>query len=175
MDALFHFAMSFAGGYVLLKGMKGGRHFGWGRLFLLSLLVGLIDLEHVMGHAPEIVFTHNLTFVLGAPLLLFLAFGWMKRSGRIGKEAGEGLQLYSLAAMVMLIGHMLADMIGGLYGIPLLFPFSTRLFLMPQSWNLFEIDHSYVVATAGIAVALYFGIVFLAVIAHDRYARKRKT
>jgi len=172
MDVLFHFVMAFAGGYVLLKGVRSGRHFGWGRLFLLSFLVGLIDVEHLTGHPPEVVFTHNLTFALGLPLLLFLAFRYADKK-RNGENATlKTLQVCSLVAMVLLIGHLLADMISGIYGIPLLFPFSASLFLLPYSWNLIEINGSYVIATEGIAVALYFALVFLCVIAHKRFSRK---
>jgi|GEM_PF-1138625 len=174
MDVLFHFVMSFAGGYVLLKGIRSGRYFGWGKLFLLSFLVGMIDLEHLTNHTPENVLTHSLIFMLGLPLLLFLAFRFAdSRISKSGEkdERFKGLQAYSLVAMVMLIGHLLADMISGIYGIPLLYPLSTRLFLLPYSWNI-AYSGSYVIANEGIAVALYFALVFICVIAHKRFSRK---
>jgi len=149
MDALFHFAMSFAGGYILLKGLRVD--FRWRDLFLLSVLAGLIDLDHIISVLPQTLIVHNLTFVLGLPLLLFLVFRYMKR---------DKLQVYSLVVMVMLIGHLLADMITGVYGVPLFFPFYSRLFMIPHTWNFIEVDHSYVIAPAGIAVALYFGLIF---------------
>jgi hypothetical protein len=149
MDALFHFAMSFAGGYIVLKGLKAD--FRLWELFLLSIIAGLIDIDHITGLRPEVLIFHNLAFAVGVPLVLIMIFRHYKK---------PKLQAFSLAAMVMLIGHLLADMITGMYGVPLLFPLYGGLFMIPQSWNFIEIDHSYVIAPAGIAVAAYFAIVF---------------
>jgi hypothetical protein len=149
MDALFHLAMSFAGGYILLKGLKVD--FRLRELFLLSIIAGLIDVDHITGLRPEVLLLHNLIFVIGVPLALMLIFRHYKKPKH---------QAFSFAVMIMLIGHLLADMIVGMYGVPLFFPLYGRLFMIPQSWNFIEIDHSYVIAPAGIAVAAYFALVF---------------
>lgn len=149
MDALFHFAMSFAGGYILLKGLKVD--FRLWHLFVLSMIAAMIDIDHVTGLPGQTLVVHSLTFVFGLPVILFLAF---RRTGH------DNLAIYSLALIVMWIGHLLADMVQGLYGVPLLYPFYDGLFMIPGVWSFIEIDHSYVIAPRGIAVAVYFGVVF---------------
>ncbi len=83
------------------------------------------------------------------------------------------LQAFSLAAMVMLIGHLMADMIIGIYGVPLFFPFYGGLYMIPHSWNFIEIDHSYVIAPTGIAVAAYFALIFAITEAFGRETKDR--
>ena len=77
MDALFHFTMSFTGGYLLLKCLR--KDFRWSHLLLLSLIAGLIDVDHITGSSSQALVLHNLTFVIGAPMILFLAFRYLKR------------------------------------------------------------------------------------------------
>lgn len=160
MDALFHFAMSFAGGYILLKGLKVD--FRLRDLFMLSVIAAMIDLDHVTGLPDQMLVVHSLTFVLGLPIMLFLTF---RRTGH------DKLAIYSLALMIMWIGHLLADMIQGLYGVPLLYPFYTGLFMIPGVWSFIEIDNSYVIAPRGIAVAVYFGIVFIATFVRNLFVK----
>jgi hypothetical protein len=148
MDPLFHFVMSFAGGYILLRGLKA--KFRWRDLFLLSVLAGLMDIDHFTGLGNNLIF-HNLAFIIGFPLLLMVIFRHLKH---------EKMFFYSLALMVMMLGQLPFDMLEGLYGVPLLFPFSGELYMIPFNWNLFDIGNSYVISRTGIAAAIYFGIVF---------------
>jgi hypothetical protein len=133
MDALFHFAMSFAGGYILMKGMNAD--FRLRHLFLLSLVAGLIDIDHIISIIPKTMIAHNLLFIIGLPLIFFHIFRLMKK---------QRMQVFSLVLIVMWIGHLLADMISGMYGVPLFYPLS----------------HSFVIAPAGIAIGIYFGLIF---------------
>jgi hypothetical protein len=149
MDALFHFAMSFAGGYILMKGMNAD--FRLRHLFLLSLVAGLIDIDHIISIIPKTMIAHNLLFIIGLPLIFFHIFRLMKK---------QRMQVFSLVLIVMWIGHLLADMISGMYGVPLFYPLSGGLFLIPPAWNFIEIDHSFVIAPAGIAIGIYFGLIF---------------
>jgi len=153
MDVLFHFALSFAGFYILFKGLKVD--FRLWEVFGLSMLAGLIDIDHVIFVLPETAVLHNLTFVLGLPMLLFFIFRYAKMG-----EKGKKFQIFALAFSIILIGHLLTDMVTGLSGIPLFSPFYTDLFLIPQNWKFIEIDHSYVVTPTGIAVSIYFDLIF---------------
>ena len=149
MDALFHFALSFAGGYILLRGLK--TDFRIWHLLAISLLAGLIDIDHIITTSPAVLYAHNLIFIIGLPLGFFFVFSYMKN---------ERLKVYSLLFIVMWAGHLLMDMIAGMYGIPLFFPLSGQLYMIPQGWSFIEIDNSYVIAPAGIAVAAYFSLIF---------------
>jgi len=149
MDALFHFALSFAGGYILLRGLK--IDFRLWHLLAISLAAGLIDIDHIITTSPAVLYAHNVIFIIGLPAASCMAFRYLRQ---------ERLAVYSLLFTVMWAGHLLMDMIAGMYGIPLLFPLSGHLFMIPQNWNFIEIENSYAIAPAGIAVAAYFALVF---------------
>ena len=70
-------------------------------------------------------------FVIGFPLILMLVF---RRFG------SHKLMIYSLVLMVMMFGQLPFDMLEGMYGVPLFFPFSNELYMIPYAWQLIEIE-----------------------------------
>lgn len=163
MDALFHLAMTFAGGYMLLRGL--GVPFRWRELFLLSFIAGMIDTDHFYRpFGEQYLLFHNLFFITIVPLAAYLAFTHFGR---------KKLALYSLFMPVFWTGHLLMDMIEGMYGVTLLFPLSTQMFLLPDWMNIWSFGSGYAIETAGWAAAMYFGIIF-AILAANEYRKTGK-
>ena len=159
MDALFHVTMTFAGGYMLLRGLDV--RFRWRELFVLSIIGGAIDLDHFYRPFGEMLLFHNVFFITLVPLAFFLVF---RHFGR------PKLAMYSSFMVVFWIGHLLADMISGMYGVYLFFPFYNASFYLPGWMNIWRVGTTYAVETAGFAVAIYFGLIF-AIVAYHEYRK----
>lgn len=146
MDTLFHFVFALVGGYVLVKGL--GIRFNPKILVLLSLLSLLIDMDHLMVFMglSKTLRLHNL-FVVCIPIFLFFIFR----------------TIYFPIFSVMLFGHLIADMVQGIYGVPLFYPFSETMYLIPKNWEIYlgGDPTSPIVSTFGIGIAVYFGLIFL--------------
>ena len=150
MDTLFHFVLALAGGYMLVKGL-GVRYNLIVIVFLASLSI-LIDIDHFIG--VKIPIFHNIFLAIIFPGILLLIVYFYN------KEWIE-LQVYLFVFMIMLFGHLLADMIIGMYGIPLLYPLSNTLYMIPRSWEVYlgNDPGSPLASTFGIAMAIYFGLI----------------
>jgi len=105
----------------------------------------LIDVDHLPPHFGIVhrLVLHNVFFLVFAGAAVGLSFG---------RSAG-------LVFGYMLFGHLLFDMVAGLYGVPLLWPLSGADFILPESWEVWLFgDPSYtVVSRVGLALAAYFG------------------
>ena len=151
MDALFHIVLALAGGYMLAKGMDF--RYDARILFILPILSLLYtDLDHFIGAKIPIFHNIFLTILIPSIFLILLYSIGMKR-----------IATYILMLIVMLFGHLLYDMVTGLYGIPLFYPLSDRLYLMPGSWEttLPWDSTSPLITRLGIASMIYFGLIFL--------------
>jgi membrane-bound metal-dependent hydrolase YbcI (DUF457 family) len=140
--------ISLTGGYIILRNLN---QYNTRALLALSLTSLLIDVDHFTGLSTLVI--HNIT-----PLALTtLAYIYLHRKKQ------ERYAAYTLAFTVMLGGHLLMDMVQGMYGIPLLYPLSTELYLMPAGWDLtLPWDNtSNIISRHGIALFLYYGAVFL--------------
>jgi len=139
--------ISLSGGYILLKALN---QYDTRILMLLSIFSLLPDLDHFIGQKIPIL--HNLSIIL---LLLAASIILYKK-----KQITHANYLITLT--VMLTGHLLMDMVGGLYGIPLLYPLNSELILMPAGWDktLPWDDTSNIISRLGIAMLLYYGLVF---------------
>ncbi|OYT41115.1 MAG: hypothetical protein B6U86_03040 [Candidatus Altiarchaeales archaeon ex4484_43] len=154
MDSLFHFVFALVGGYVFVKAVGFESRFLF--LVLLALLSEFPDVSHLMGN---LALLHNI-FIFVPLLLLFLFFH---------KKGKKNLQIYMVTFMIMVYGHLLADMIFGI-GIPLFFPLSAEFYLIPQM-GLCMYDGSFphimygsdlvecFFAPSGVALTLYFGVI----------------
>ena len=144
MDTLFHFVFALVGGYILVKGL--GVKYRLSILIFLSLSSLFIDLDHLMTHLGmyDGLKLHNLFIVL-IPILLFFIFR----------------NIYLVVFSVMLFGHLIADMIYGIYGVPLFYPFSEATYLIPKSWEIYFNNNPTMplVSTAGIAILIYFTVI----------------
>ena len=153
MDSLFHFVFAFVGGYILARGLE--LEISIFRISILAFLSLFIDISHIIG---VLGLSHNV-FVFIPLILIYLVFH---------KIEFESWKNYVLVFSVMVAGHLIADMIFGI-GIPLLFPFSEKFYLIPQYGICLHryaiyIAHGSVlveclVTPFGTALALYFGII----------------
>ncbi len=148
MDSLFHFVLSLAGGFVFLELLKV-KYQPW-HLVAISFVSLFIDIQHLFEAFNIPVIFHAFYFAL-IPLAAAAYF-------RSAKQ--PRLFFYSIALSLMLFGHLFADMISGMYGVPLLYPLSHTLFMLPAGLVFF--GSSPVIGSAGIAMALYFALICLA-------------
>jgi len=168
MDTVFHIVLALAGGYILVKGL--GVCYKLWVLVLLAFLSLSLDVLSVIQYFIYVLFdigtgslplSHNIFLVIVIPLIFSII---------IYIQKNKKLQVYTLVFMVMLISHLLVDMItiqvGGcaynLYGIPLFYPLSKTLYLIPD-WrmDLLEGSNDQLISSPGIALALYLGIIAL--------------
>lgn len=149
MDSLFHFVFALVGGYVLVKGL--GVKYNPYTLVLLSLSSLLIDLDHltVFIGLSETLRLHNI-FIALIPLLFYIIYR----------------NIYFIVFTVMLLGHLIADMVQGMYGIPLFYPLTRTTYLIPKNWEIYlgGDPTSPIVSTFGIGITLYFGLILLIII-----------
>lgn len=118
----------------------------------------IMDLDHLLayhrlapfkqslfGNLPSPL--HNIFLVLVVCTALYAFLSLFYRQGRYA---------YTLALGIMMLGSLVLDMVGGMYGIPLFFPLSERLYQIPNWWRFFPVGHSYAVEPLGIALFAYF-------------------
>jgi len=154
--------LNFLGGYVFLREARADFRLPY--LFILAPLSTIMDLDHALnyhrikplkqalfGHLQSPL--HNLLFVLAACVLLYLFLRLLQLPGR---------RMYPAALGVMMLGSLVFDMVGGMYGVPLFFPLSDRLYQIPHWWRFIPVGHSYAVEPMGIALAAYFSMVAIA-------------
>ncbi len=164
MDSLFHLVFALVGGYVFVKAANLGYRFGF--LVLLAFLSEFPDVSHFMG---DMALLHNVFIFV--PLFLLFLYAYKSRRGV--------LLVYVAVFMVMLYGHLLADMIFGV-GIPLFYPLSSGFYLIPQlglcmygntlphiSYGSDLVECFF--TPAGVAVALYFGVIWLLAAVRDYF------
>ena len=160
MDTLFHFV------FAILAGLAFGLH----RKHRLSLIIFtgfcsiLIDLDHFLvplGYATQYRSFHNIFIIFVIPCILFLIFHYLERN-----RASDKFQIFFLLLMVMLIGHVIADMFYS--SVQILYPLSDRAFSLPdvtiQATDKFS---SPVVAPQGIGIAIYGITIFIGTFIHD--------
>ena len=160
MDALFHIILALAGGYMLAKGMNFRHNIGI--LLILSILsLFYTDMDHFIGAKIPIFHNIFMTILMPAIILVILYLVGMKR-----------LREYLLILIVMLFGHLLYDMVHGIYGIPLFYPFSDQLYLMPANWEttLPWDQTAPLISRLGIASTIYFGGIFLIILLNSHLA-----
>lgn len=163
MDTLFHFFFSLMAGMAVFRGERKHKP-----IILLALLSVLIDMDHFFGMDARGTF-HNIFIILLIPLIAFFTFYTYE-----GKKSIR-LQTCALILLVMLTGHVTADMF---YGgeVKLFYPFSSEDFPVPK----FEIltanqFYSPLISRDGIALAIYFIIMLLAFFVEDLlYLRNRQ-
>ena len=82
------------------------------------------------------------------------------------KKGSHESYSYILAFSIMLLGELIADMMAGMYGIPLFYPFSDTLYMIPKSWEIYFFDDCCIkfVSTYGIAMFIYFGVIALIIL-----------
>jgi hypothetical protein len=153
MDPVFHFFISFAGGYIILAELY--KKVNWRDLLVLSFLSVVIEVDHLLPVRVHVL--HNIfTLLIVVAISLFLLKGRMK--------------IYGCVLSVMLFGHLLFDMVGD-SELLLFFPFSRTACVIPQSWGIVLTPTSYLVDNFGIAITIYFIAVFMAVLALREYGR----
>lgn len=141
MDTLSHLIFSLAGGYLTAYAakMKVKAH----TVPLLAVASLLIDVDHMLPHlgVTSTLLLHNIAFTA---LAAYIAYRF------IGHDAG-------VLSAVMLAGHLLLDMNTGIYGIPLLYPITSQLYLIPSTWEFYVFgDPRYtIISRTGIALLLY--------------------
>jgi hypothetical protein len=163
MDALFHLMISFAGGYMLLRGLNV--KFRWRELFILALVAGMIDMDHfARPFGEDVLIFHNVFFITLVPFAACIVLKRMKE---------HKLAFYAILMPIFWVGHILLDMASGMYGVMLFFPLSAERFLLPGWMNIWQVSTTYAIETAGFALAIYFGIIF-AIIAANEYRKTGK-
>lgn len=168
MDALFHFVVAIFSSYILLEHPKS--NYNLKDLLFLSLIPFSLDgvtrlyqiIHHALNVGPHLSsdLSHNIFLGILLPLIIYLISQTKKT------------KIYSLIIMVLVIGHLLSDMIplaeiNGKYifnedGIPLFYPLSETLYLIPSpQFTIFNMPSSLFMSSASIAVSIYVGLIFL--------------
>ncbi|MFH0862731.1 MAG: hypothetical protein V1875_06865 [Candidatus Altiarchaeota archaeon] len=125
---------------------------------VLAAVSLLVDVDHL---PPHFGFVHR--------LVLHNVFFLLFAGAAVGLLLGRGV---GLVFAYMLLGHLLFDMVGGMYGVPLMWPLSRADFILPESWEVWLFgDPSYtVVSRMGLAMAAYFGIALFSIFCLRRRA-----
>jgi len=151
MDALFHIVMAFVGGVMLLRSLKTNLSM---KIILILSLASLVitDADHFLPVKTPIFHNIFLLVVLPLPALLYMY-----------SRGKRDYFNYVLALVVMLLGHLLMDMVQGMYGIPLFYPISDELYMMPATWEVALPGEpgSLIISRLAISLLIYFGLIFL--------------
>lgn len=169
MDSLFHFILAIMAAMIVGLHRKHGLRV----VFLIALAAVFIDLDHWF--IPSIVMKplHNIFFIVLFPLALFLIFY------KYEKKRSIKWQTYALILLVVLVSHLVADFFyGPSNGVPLLYPFSTAIYLFPQYTLGIPMpagDTGYIITPTAIAFLTGFIIFMLAHFIEDfvYYFRKK--
>jgi len=158
VDSFSHSVLNLLGGYVFLR--EWGTGFRGRFLLLLAPLSIIMDLDHALnlhslrplrlslfGNLPSPM--HNLIFVLGVCAALYLILRLFRLPGK---------RTYPLTLLIMMLGSLIFDMVGGMYGVPLFFPLSEKLYQIPPWWRFIQVGHSYAIEPLGIALLAYFSL-----------------
>ncbi|MDY6769239.1 MAG: metal-dependent hydrolase [Candidatus Nanohaloarchaea archaeon] len=160
MDSLFHFVFAFIAGMAV--NVKLDHEPMWVAVVALSAV--LIDIDHLLFLAGVLPFPrtfHALLFTVAAPLLLFYAAYLYER----GTDSIT-YQSLSLLLLVMMIGHVTADLFNE-GAIRLFYPFTGTAFTAPQVTVSVVKEGWHVVTPESIVLALYGGIIGLAYYAEE--------
>lgn len=148
MDTLFHFI------FALMGGMAVGffRKYSINLIIFASFTSILIDLDHFLVPlklASSYTLLHNIFIVFFLPLFLFLLARYYEDTIHPTK-----LQTFFLLMMIMLTGHVIADMFCG--PIMLLYPLDNTGLMIPDiEIMLTNSFSSPVIGNGGIAIAMY--------------------
>jgi len=149
MDALFHIVIAYVGGIILLKNLNVD--FNLWVVFMLSVISLIVtDIDHFID--TEIPIFHNIFLLIIFPTIILLYLHSREKYNYFN---------YRLTLIVMFIGHLLTDMVEGMYGIPLFYPVSNRLYMIPEWLEIYlPLNHaSWIVSRLGIALFLYFTLI----------------
>ncbi len=154
MDSLFHFIFSIIAGMAL----DIDRKYGLKTLIIFALIATLIDVDHICIVNGKISLCdrgifHSILFAVFLPFLLFLLFyAYEKPKGKIRN------QTLALLLMILLTGHLICDMLSG-EKVRLFYPITEREFSIPT--YRIAVEGKYLVNTPGIALLIYFLVLFL--------------
>lgn len=146
MDPVFHFFISFFGGYVILAEVY--KKVSMKDLLILSFLSVVIEVDHLLPVSVHVL--HNIFTVL---IVLLIAVFLLK----------DRMKVYGYVLSVMLIGHLLFDMVEE-SEVALFFPFSRTAYVIPQNWGIMLTPTWYLADNFGIVITIYAIVVFLAVL-----------
>lgn len=148
MDTLFHFIFALMGG--LAVGFF--RRYSINLIIFSSLISILIDLDHLLVPlklASSYTLLHNIFIVFFLPLFLFLLARYHE-----GTIYPTKLQGFFLLMMIMLTGHVIADMFCG--PIMLFYPVDNTGLMIPEIEIMLTSSFSSpVIGMRGIAITIY--------------------
>ena len=162
MDSLFHFIFAFIVGLALGLHIKHKLTF----VFFVALLATLIDVDHLFLLFNPAMFPvneplHNIFVIALLPFVLFLIAFYFER-----KKGSIYFQSFFLILMVLLIGHVVADMF--YRPIALLYPLSTMQFAFPDFELLLPSEfYLPLISKQGLALAAYALVVLAGVFVGD--------
>lgn len=154
MDMLFHFVFSVIVGMAVFR----GKH-KLSAVASLAFISIFIDADHFLGMTARGTF-HNVFFVFLVPFMAFLVFY------RYENRKSIKLQTYALLLMVMLAGHITADMFYG-GGVKLLYLISDASFSAPDLSLFVSSQYSPFISRDGIALSIYALILLSAFFIED--------
>lgn len=149
MDSLFHFVFAFIAGMAI--NARIGHHTPL-QVAAVAFLSILIDVDHVL-FAYNRAF-HTVFIAVLLPLLLFYtAYRYERRTG------GIRYQSLAILLLVMLVGHVIADMLNG-GALQVLYPLSDVTIHIPSALRLSFIQKNwYLLSPDGVALAVYGGVI----------------
>ena len=170
MDALYHFILALAGGFLLAEGLK--MNYNPWQIFAVSILSMVPDIQHLTVYIGIKGIELHGIFIILLPLLAYFLLIVFKRNKKEDK--------YLIILAVLLFGHILMDTVSGENGVPLFYPFSRTSYLMPENWNIYLFNdlEKPLASTYGIGLALYFGVIGFAALIYRFLSSKacaRKT
>lgn len=159
MDTLFHFIFALMGGLAI--GFFRSREYSINLIIAASIVSILIDVDHFLVPlklASSYTLLHNIYIVFFLPLSLFLLARYYRYNTKF--------QAFLLLLMIMLTGHVIADMFCG----PISFfcPLDNTEFMIPELEIMLTSSFSSpVLGKGGIAITMY-ALVILFAISIDR-------
>lgn len=172
MDSLTHLVLNFSAGYIFLKGIRAD--FRIWHLFILAFISQSLDMDHVFEYNRIEPFFDSIFKNTVSPMhnIFFITFisGGIYFAGKYLKN--NKIQIYSLALFFMFFGNIVMDTVSGMYGVPLFFPLTNKLVQIPPYWHFISVGHSYVIQPMGIALLVYFSVVFAGVWGYNFLKKK---
>ncbi|MFH1721942.1 MAG: metal-dependent hydrolase [Candidatus Altiarchaeota archaeon] len=136
MDLLFHFLANILACVLVNHGLEMKLKFR--TLILFSIVALLIDIDHLLLYTGYSILDeglntsvlHNIFFLFGIVVLIYFL------ASRVFLVKNEKAINISALFFILLSGHMLFDMIFGRYGVPLFYPLTNRLYVIPRFFEI---------------------------------------
>lgn len=164
-DVLFHFLFPL----IALLAIRVRTNHSIATIIGLSLAAVAMDIDHFLGFEARATF-HNIFVVIGVPLVMFAIAMVFEKKGLYWKTI-------SLALMVVLFSHSIADIFLGGAGVELFYPLSDDRILLNSVKVPIQLptgETAYLVNETGIGILLFFVMLMSVIFIEDFLKRLLK-